>query len=185
MSRSSSTRPRAAHDAGERVVGDVDRHLRRLRDATVEAGKQRPAAGQHDALVHHVGDELRRRLLDRLLDRVDDLGDRRLEGLADLVAADLDAAREAGQQVPAAEGDRSLVGLVVGIGRADGDLDLLGGPLAHEQVVLAPGERDDVAVHLVAADPHAAADDDPAEADDRDLGRAAADVDDQAARTAR
>ena len=69
-----------------------------------------------------------------------------------------------------------------GIRRADRDLDVLRGPLAEEQVVLAPGERDDVLVHLVAADPDRARDDDAAEADDRDLGRAAADVDDQAAR---
>ena len=45
-----------------------------------------------------------------------------------------------------------------GIGRADGDLDVLRRPLAEEQVVLAPGEGDDVLVHLVAADADAAAD---------------------------
>ena len=69
-----------------------------------------------------------------------------------------------------------------GIGRADGDLDVLRGPLAEEQVVLAAGERDDVLVHLVAADADRARHDDAAEGDDRDLGRAAADVDDEAAR---
>ena len=143
-------------------------------------GEQRAAAGEDDPLVHDVGHELGRRLLDRLLDGVDDLGDRRLERLADLVAADLDAARKPGQQVAAAEGDGALVGLLVRVRRADRDLDLLGGPLAHEQVVLAAGEADDVGVHLVAADADAAADDDAAQADDRDLGGAAADVDDEA-----
>ena len=97
----------AAGDAGQRVVGDVDRHLGRLGDAPVEAGQQRAAAGEDDALVHDVGDELGRGLLDRVLDRVDDLLDGRLDGLADLVGADLDAARQAGQQVAAAQRRRA------------------------------------------------------------------------------
>ena len=105
--RSSSwrTTPGPAGDAGQRVVGDVDGHLGRLGDAPVEAGQQGAAAGQDDALVHDVGDQLRRGLLDRVLDRVDDLLDGRLDRLADLVRADLDAARQPGQQVAAAERD--------------------------------------------------------------------------------
>ena len=109
----------------------MDRHLGRLGDAPVEAREQRAAAGQHDALVHDVGDELGRRLLDGVLDRVDDLRDRRLDRLADLVGADLDAARQAGQQVAAAERDALRVPLAR-VGRADGDLDVLGRPLAEE-----------------------------------------------------
>ena len=89
-------------------------------------------------------------------------------------------ARQTGQQVAAAERDALRVPLAR-VGRPDRDLDVLRRPLAEEQVVLAPGEGDDVLVHLVAADPDAAADDDAAEADDRDLGRPAADVDDEAA----
>ena len=68
-----------------------------------------------------------------------------------------------------------------GIGRADGDLDVLGRPLADQQVELAPTVRDDVLVQLVAADADAARDHDAAEADDRDLRGAAADVHDEAA----
>ena len=77
--------------------------------------------------------------------------DRHLDRLADLVGADLDRARQAGQQVAAAERDALLVPLAR-VGGADRDLDVLGRALAEEQVVLAPGERDDVLVHLVAAD---------------------------------
>jgi hypothetical protein len=121
----------------------VDRHLGRFGDAPVEAGQERPAAGHHDALVHDVGDQLGRRLLDRVLDRVDDLGDGRLDGLADLVGPDLDAARQAGQQVAPTEGDALGVPLP-GIGRPDRDLDVLRRALAEDQVVLAPGEGDDV-----------------------------------------
>ena len=133
----------------------MDRHLGRLGDAPVEAGQQRATAGQDDPLVHDVGDQLGRGLLDGVLDRVDDLLDRRLDRLADLVGTDLDAARQPGQQVAAAERDALGVPFAR-VGRADGDLDVLRGPLAEEEVVLAPGEGDDVLVHLVATDPDAA-----------------------------
>ena len=114
-------------------------------------GEERAAAGEDDALVHDVGDELGRRLLDRVADRVDDLLDGRLDRLADLVRSDLDAARQAGEQVAAAEVDPADVPLA-GRRGADRDLDVLGRPLAEVQVVLAPGVVDDVDVHLVAAD---------------------------------
>ena len=63
-------------------------------------------------------------------------------------------------------------------GGADLELDLLGGLLADEQLVLLLDVADDRLVHLVAADAQALRDDDAAERDDRHLGRAAADVDD-------
>src|SRR5438270_1380122 len=140
----------AADDAGERVVGDVYDHLGRLGHPRVEAAQQRAAAGQVDALVHDVGDELRWRLLDGVLDRVDDLLDRGVDRLADLRARDLDRSRQAGQQIAAAEERRDL--FVERIRRADRDLDVLGGPFAHEQVELASGVGNDVLVHLIAAD---------------------------------
>ena len=61
---------------------------------------------------------------------------------------------------------------------ADLELDLLGGLLADQQLVLALDVVDDRLVHLVAADAEALGDDDPAERDHGDLGGAAADVDD-------
>ncbi len=67
------TTPGAARDARQRIVGDVHGHLGRLRDPAIEAGEERAAAGEDDALVHDVGHELRWGLLDRVLDRVDDL----------------------------------------------------------------------------------------------------------------
>ena len=167
----------AARDAGQRVVGDVDGHLGGLGDAAVEAGEQGTAAGEHDPLVHDVGDELGRRLLDRVLDGVDDLGDRDLDRLADLVRADLDRARQPREQVAAAEGHPLAVPLARVRG-PDRDLDVLGRPLAEEQVVLAPGVADDV---LSISSPPMRIDRlttmPPSE--DRDLGRAAADVHDQ------
>src|SRR5690349_9787351 len=59
---------------------------------------------------------------------------------------------------------------------ADLELDLLGRLLTDQQLVLALDVIDDRLVHLVAAHAQRLRDDDPAERDHRDLGRAAADV---------
>ena len=67
-------------------------------------------------------------------------------------------------------------------GRADLELDLLGGLLADQELVLLLDVVDDRLVHLVAADAERLGDDDPAERDHGDLGRAAADVDDHVPR---
>ena len=158
----------------------MDRHLRRLRDPLVEARQQCATAGQHDPLVHDVGDQLGWRLLDGLLDGLDDLRHGRLQGLADLVPAHLDAARQSGEQVATPEGDRPLIRDRVG--RADGDLDLFRGSLAHQQVVLPAREADDVGVHLIATDPVRSAHDDAAQADHGNFGGAASDVDDERSR---
>jgi hypothetical protein len=60
-----------------------------------EAAQQRAAAGQQDAAPRQVGGELRRRVLERVPDGVDDLADERLERLARLGAGDLRLARQA------------------------------------------------------------------------------------------
>ena len=49
-----------AGHAGERVVGDVDGHLGRLGDAPTDALQERATAGEDDASIHDVGDELGR-----------------------------------------------------------------------------------------------------------------------------
>ena len=72
-----------------------------------------------------------------------------------------------------------LLVVVARVGRPDRDLDVLRGPLAEQQVVLAAGVGHDVLVHLVATYPNAAADDDAAERDHGHLRGAAADVDDE------
>src|ERR1700690_2960734 len=127
----------------------------------IQAGKESAAAREHDALVHDVGDQLRWRFLDGVLDRLDDERQGGFDGLADLLAADLDAAWQAGQQVTTPEGDALGVPLPGGR-RADRDLDVFRGALAEEQVVLAASVGDDVDVHLIATDPDAAADHDAA-----------------------
>src|SRR5256885_17228829 len=54
-----------ASDAGERVVGDVDRHLGRFGHAGVEPAEESAATREVDALGHDAGTELRWGLLDR------------------------------------------------------------------------------------------------------------------------
>src|SRR5207237_10538986 len=99
-----------------------------------------------------------------------------VERAADLLRGEDHRLRQAGQHVAAAYLRLDLVTEVEG--GADLELDLLGCLLADPQLVLALDVADDRLVHLVAADAQRLRDDDAAERDDRDLGRAAADVDD-------
>ena len=168
--------PGADRHTRERALGEVDGHLRLVAQALVEPRQERAAAGEDDAAVHDVGGELRRRLVERRLDRLDDLRHRLVERAADLLRREDHGLRQAGEHVAAAHLRLQLV-LQVPRG-ADLELDLLGGLLADEQLVVALDVVDDRLVHLVAADAQRLRDDDAAERDDRDLGRAAADVDD-------
>jgi hypothetical protein len=142
----------------------------------VEAGEERPSAGEDDAAVHDVRGELGRRLVEGRADRVQDLADRLLERVADLVRGDDDRLREAGQHVAAADFGLDLV-LELERG-PDFELDLLGRLLADQELVFLLDVAGDRLVHLVAADSEALRDDDAAQGDDCDLGGAAADVDD-------
>src|SRR4051794_6316130 len=81
------------------------------------------AAGEDDAPVHDVAGELRRGLVERRLDRVDDLVDRFLDRLADLLGAHDDRLGQTGDEVAAADLGVRLVG--GGERRPDRHLDLL------------------------------------------------------------
>jgi Dolichyl-phosphate-mannose-protein mannosyltransferase len=67
--------------AGQGRLGAVDRHPGLLRDQIVETADQRAASGQQDSVAGDVGGQLRRSLLQRVADRLQDLaqrpGDRR------------------------------------------------------------------------------------------------------------
>ena len=67
------------------------------------------------------------------------------------------------------------------IGGADLDLDLLGGALTDEQVVLALNESNDGLIEHITSHAHTAGSYDTAQRDDCDLRRAAADIHDHAA----
>ncbi len=102
---------------------------------------------------------------------------RLLKGLADFLAGDHGLARQAGDHVAAAH-FHGLLFAVDGGGRADLDLDPLGGLLADHQVVGLFHVVDDGLVHVVAGDADGFADGDVGQGDDGDFGRAAADVHD-------
>jgi hypothetical protein len=77
----------AERHAGQRVVGNRDREPGSVPDYQVEIGEQRPASGQHDALIDDVSGELRGRVLERHLDGLDNRADRFGETLGDLTLA--------------------------------------------------------------------------------------------------
>ena len=92
---------RAAHDAGQRIVGHDDRQPGLFHQQAVDVAQQRAAAGQHHAFLGDVRAELGRRLLERGLDRADDAVERLGQRLQDFVAGNGEAARDALGQVAA------------------------------------------------------------------------------------
>src|SRR5690349_10314873 len=163
----------------ERVGRDHDRHAGLVVEAGLEAVEQRAAAGQGDALLHDVGGELRRGLVERDLHRVDDRRHRLLHRLADLLRGGDDRLREAGDEV--APADLCVQLLLEGPRRPERDLHLLRGAIADGEAVLLLDELHDRLVELIATDADGLAAHDAAERDDRDLGGATADVDDHVA----
>src|SRR5438445_1975276 len=162
--------------AFEGVVGDVAGDADLLGDEAVEVAQEGGATRHHDPSVHHVGGELRRGALEDGADGADD----RLQGVGDALrdvgGGDGDGAREAADLVAAAD----LVGelLLEGEGAADGDLQLLGGAVADDDVVAALDVVGDGVIEAVARDADGLGDDDAVHGDDRGLGSPAADVDD-------
>src|SRR5947208_5955844 len=166
-------------DAFEGVVGDVAGDADLLGDQAVEVAEEGGAAGEDDAAVDDVGGELGG---SALADRADGADDR-LEGvgdaLGDVGGGHGNGAREAADLVAAAD----LVGelLLEGQGAADGDLQLLGGAVADDDVVAALDVVGDGVVEAVAGDADALGDDDAVHRDDGGFGAAAADVDNHVA----
>src|SRR6185312_6136169 len=142
--------PAAASHARQRIVRHHDGQSGFLREELVDVAQQRAAAGEHDAALRDVRTELRRSLLERLLDRADDVLQRLLQGLQDLVAVQREAAGHALGKIAALH--RELAHLLPGIRRADLDLDALGRRLADEDAVVAPHVVHDRLVEAIAAD---------------------------------
>lgn len=100
----------------------------------------------------------------------------KLDGAPNLGRVDDHRLGQAGREVST---PHPLVDLLAqGKGRPGRDLDVLGRAFTEEQGVFALHVSNDRLVDLVAADPHRSRRHDPAEADDRDIRRAATDVDD-------
>src|SRR3990172_7822111 len=82
--------PGADRDAGQGRLGQMDGHVRLVTKPLVETVEQRSPAGEHDPAVHDVGRELGWGLVERLLDRVEDLGDRLFERVPHLLGGEDD-----------------------------------------------------------------------------------------------
>src|SRR3954447_25317526 len=141
-------RPAGAHrDTGQRRLGQMRRHLGLLAKAIVQPLQQGTTPGEHDAAIHDVGCELGRGSVQRFLHGLEDLRDRLLERLADLLAGQDDGLGQARDHVATANLRLDL--LSHREGRADLQLQLLRGLLADQQLVLALGVVDDRLVQLV------------------------------------
>src|SRR5690348_4059728 len=75
----------ATGNAGEGIVRHDHGQSRFLRQKLVDVAQQRATAGEHDAALRDIRAQLRRSLLERLLDRADDVLQRLLQRLEDLV----------------------------------------------------------------------------------------------------
>src|SRR5215207_9507077 len=170
----------ADRHTGEGVVGDVAGHSSDLHHQVWEMPEHGAAAGKNHPFVNYVGRQFRRRLFQHRAHRPDDRLKRLSDGVGHLIGVDLDRARQAGDLVAAADLHADI--LFHRHGAANGDLDLFGRPLADAQVVLALDVVGNGFVEAVAPDSQGASDDDPVERDHRDLGGAAADVDNHIAR---
>src|SRR5579883_2710617 len=164
----------AAGDASQWIVRHDDGQARFLRQELVDVTQQGAAAGEHDAALRDVRAELRRGLLERLLDGAHDVLQRLLQRLEDLVAVQGEAARHALGEI--ASLDRELAHLLAGVGGADLDLDALRGGLADEDAVVAAHVVHDRLVEAIAADARGVGVYDAVQRQHCDLGRAATDV---------
>ena len=108
----------------------------------------------------------------------DDGGDRLGQAFGDLAFGNDQFLRHAVHQVAALDFHGPAVAVVGRAGGADVFLDALGAALADEKVMVAADVGDDRLIHFVAADAHGPGIDDAAQGKHRDLGGAAADIDD-------
>ena len=144
--------------------------------ALVETADECATSGERDATVDDVAGQLGRADVEDGAHELDDLDERGLDGPAHLGRADRHGLGQARDEVAAAHPLGEL--LAQREGGAGADLEVLGAALAEEQGVLALDVGHEGLVDLVPADPHGARGDDAAQADDRDVGGAPADVDD-------
>src|SRR5438067_13541725 len=88
---------RADRDARQWGLREMDGHLRLVPQPLVEVREERAAAGEDDAAIHDVGRELRRSLVERRLDRLDDLGHRFVERAANFLRRENECLRQTGE----------------------------------------------------------------------------------------
>lgn len=142
----------------------------------VQVPKEGPAPGEEDAPLVDVRGKLRGSALQDVPHPLEDLAQGLLEGLHDVLGGDLGGAGKAGEEVPAPDLGHLLLLPGEELGPAQPDLELLGGALPDEEVVLLADVEDDGLVHLVPGDAETLRAHDPAQGDDGDVRGAAPDV---------
>src|SRR3954453_22427233 len=153
-------------DAGEWRLGELGRDLALLAHALREAVKEPPAARQGHPSLHQVAGQLGGSAVEGVAHRGDDLVDRLVEGVADVLGIELYGLRPAGAEIAPADLDLDLI--AERRGRTRLVLDVLSGLVPDQQLMLALAGVDDGVVHLVAADPDRLRDDDVSERDHGD-----------------
>src|SRR3954451_4743566 len=117
--------PGTDHDAEQRVMGDLDRHAGFVSEPSIDAGQQGASTGDHDALFHDVGRELRWSLVEGRLDRVDDCRQRLRQRFTHLLGGERNGARQPADEITTADVGGQL--FIERPRRSHVDLDLLGG----------------------------------------------------------
>src|SRR5579872_1264620 len=170
-------------DAVKRVFGDVAGDLGDLRQQLVDIAQQGATARHNHAAIHDVGSELGRRFFENRANGIDDRGQRVGDRLNNLVGTERNRLGETGYLIAAPNVHRQL--LLHRQCAADLDLYVFRRGVAYHQAVLTSNVVGDNLVDLHAAHTDSAVDDDVVEANDRNLRRSAADVDDHVAGGAR
>src|ERR1041385_4516656 len=178
--RSVENPPGATYHARHRIFVQVNRQAGLLLQQQIETANQRAAARHHDTAIHDVRRELGRRDLQRAPDRVDNLLNRLLHRLANFARMHAHDLRNAGHEIATLHFHLAL--FADRRRGADLNLDLLGGRLADEQVVVLAHELHDRLIELVTAGADRRVGHDARQRNHRDLRRAAADVDDHVPR---
>src|SRR6266508_6459192 len=154
------------------------REPRLRRQSPVYAAEKSAPTRQRDSPVADVGGELRRCRLERALHRLDDQANRLRERRPDLLGTERGPPEQTSKAVTARD-----IGLGLGLElprRATLNLGRFSSFGADQEMVPRAHLADDRLIQLIAADLDRFPDDDPAERENGDLGRAAADVHDHA-----
>src|SRR5262249_26569991 len=126
---------RADDDGRERLLDDLHGQRGLFSDAPVEIAQQHTAATERDPTIVDIRRQLRRNLVERLADGVEDRLQRLGDGVADLGVGDGDSYGDTATEVSSFDFHRQR--FLERSGRSDLELDVLGGALPDEQLVTA------------------------------------------------
>ena len=171
--------PRAHRHALHRAVRHVAGNPDLLRDQPVQVSQHSRPAGQHDSAVDDVRGQLWRRSFEDRSRRANDRLQRVRHRLRHVRRRHCNRARQPGDLIPAAHLVRDL--FLQRQCTADRNLQLLGRPVADNEIVAPLHIGGDRVVQPVTGNADALADDDAVHRDHGRLGASAADIDDHMA----